>query len=155
VKHLGEHNLCSLFGRGELGQGHKVGHLGEPVNNGENDSYLRTGTGRDREGAWGTRVNMDGEGTRGGRIGRNCSTAEAAVGTSGECGTEATAGTGWGCGIKVAAGAGGTQGMPDRNAGGCQGAAENGRGSDRSRGIPDRPGGGFQAAAGNGEGLGW
>jgi len=61
-------------------------------------------------------------------------------------------GTGGGCGTKVAAGAGGTQGMPDRNGGGCWGAVENGRGSDRSRGIPDRHSGGFQAAAGNGEG---
>jgi len=37
AKDLGEHDLCSLFGSGELGQGNKVSHIGEPVNNGEND----------------------------------------------------------------------------------------------------------------------
>jgi len=37
AKHLVEHNLWSLFGRGEFGHGNKLGHLGEPVHNGEND----------------------------------------------------------------------------------------------------------------------
>ncbi|TNN48966.1 hypothetical protein EYF80_040856 [Liparis tanakae] len=45
-----------------------------------------------------------------------------------------------------------TQGIHDRNSGGCKGSVENGWGSSRTQGMPDRNGRGCQAR-GDGEGC--
>lgn len=45
MEHMEQNHLDSLFGRGELGQGHKMDHFAEPSYNGQ-DKYVTTRIGK-------------------------------------------------------------------------------------------------------------